>query len=77
MTAEEPLPDKGWVYIEGATKWHFLVWNEGGRTLCGRWLFMGGPHMLVDEGHNSMENCKACRTKRDLRFPDVPADPTG
>lgn len=49
---------KGWVYINGATKWHYV--NRGGQSLCAKWLYLGKAE--PEQGNDdSPDNCRACR----------------
>lgn len=60
----------GWVHIQGAAKWHYILGGaDGGRSLCGRWLFLGPDSVLQDDNHGSPDNCKLCRVRRDQKFP--------
>ena len=53
------MSEKGWGYLSNSPKWHYF---ENGKSLCGKWLRLAGAP-LQDDGHNSPDNCKACRKK--------------
>jgi hypothetical protein len=46
---------EGWVWLYNAKKEHYIV---EGRSLCGRWGYMGGAFHASDI--DSPDNCKAC-----------------
>jgi len=53
---------QGWTYLYNSPKWHYFDSENGGRSLCGRWmLFSLGD--LESGNDNSPDNCKACAKK--------------
>jgi len=61
---------EGWVYIDGARKWHYV--RADGRSVCGRWLYLGSAE--PQQGKNdSPDNCPGCMKKLAKLGPAAPA----
>ncbi len=59
--SEAPKPDRGWAWPARSRKAHYFV---GGRSLCGKWGWLGGADTLYDTNHNSSDNCASCKRRR-------------
>jgi hypothetical protein len=59
-----PAPKEGWVALENAAKYHYVV---EGRSLCGRWLYLGTLYDDQCTGGSTPKDCKACTTKLNKR----------
>jgi len=47
---------RGWAWPDNAAKSHYFI---NGRSLCGRWMFLGEP--LAEDHPGGLRNdCKAC-----------------
>ena len=49
------MSDEGWARPSNARKFHYYV---GGRSLCGKWFFLG--EVDEDAGEPTASDCKAC-----------------
>lgn len=50
----------GWVFISGASKWHYV--GDDSKSLCGRWMYLGST--APEQGNDdSKDNCATCRNK--------------
>jgi hypothetical protein len=55
---------EGWVYIQGATKWHYVGRPPRSHiSLCGKWLYLGSDKP-DPTNHDSRDNCATCRKRR-------------
>ena len=52
---------QGWGEVQGGRKYHYFT--SSGRSLCGRYLYLGSPEFLYDEKHNHPDNCATCKKK--------------
>ena len=51
---------KGWVYINGDGKWHYV--KSGGESLCARWLHLSKSE--PEQGNDARpDNCRTCWKK--------------
>ncbi len=57
----EPGRGEGWHWPANAKKAHYF---EGGRSLCGRWLFFGFQEQSQERGDESgHDDCRPCWKK--------------
>jgi hypothetical protein len=57
------MSKEGWTWLFNSPKWHYMV---DGRSLCGRWMILGSGDL--EQGNNeSVDNCKACMKKLQMR----------
>jgi len=68
MVATEQKMPEGWGWPGAARKAHYFV---DGRSLCGRWGWIGGS--LQPAGEPSSDDCAACARKLAKRLPVVEA----
>ena len=52
------MSKQGWGIVEESKKRHYF--DEGGRSICGSWLFFG---KMEDDGVCREDNCKTCEKK--------------
>lgn len=52
----------GWAPpADGAIKWHYV--SSDGKSLCGRFLWLGNNEHLEQGNEGSSSNCAACKKK--------------
>lgn len=56
---------EGWGWPLLSRKSHYFVKD---RALCGGWIYAG---QLENDKHDSPDNCRTCRTKRETRVKAV------
>jgi len=54
-------PVQGWFWPFNSKKAHYFAEPDNKRSLCGRWMRLGGPEQLEDNGHTSPDNCALCQ----------------
>jgi len=57
---------EGWTWLVNSPKWHYFIYENGYRSLCGRWGLFVWPSLPGDveqKNDNSPDNCKACVKK--------------
>lgn len=52
----------GWNWLINSRKWHYF--GTDGRSLCGKFMILGGNRDASEEDTPSPDNCKECFKKR-------------
>jgi hypothetical protein len=55
-------PNVGWFKFSNSRKFHWIV---AGRSLCGKWLYLGNGRLDFIMGKPGPDDCRACRRKLD------------
>ncbi len=59
----QAAPMKGWAEVAGSRKFHYC--GPDGRSLCGRYGFLGFTQAdLSDKWHEHPLNCSVCKKKQ-------------
>src|SRR3569623_479624 len=53
---------EGWAFIANARKFHYV--GTDGRSLCGKWLFLGTLIADDQKASKSKDDCVTCRKRR-------------
>lgn len=60
----EQAQKRGWYSLLNSRKWHYF--NGETTSLCRRYaVFVLNPAELCDDNHDSPDNCKECKRRRE------------
>lgn len=62
MSAEKKQKPVGWDLLDNAKSYHWF--GSDGRSLCGKWAFLGWNILLDDKDVHPDNRCKACNRRR-------------
>lgn len=60
-------PALEWRWPGASRRAHLFVVGGDGRSLCGRWAFMGDACLNQDDRLDQSDDCKACLAERGRR----------